>query len=109
MANRSTNYQSPRDSSSLSPGVRASVSKHPCSFLFLLLVTILFVPSANAAKSPTRPNIVRFLTDDQSQLDCSPYGSTLRTPNIQRLANNGLTFTRAFVASPSCAQAARLY
>lgn len=51
-----------------------------------------------------RPDIVIFLTDDQSQLDCSPYGSKeWRTPNVQRLAESGLTFTHAFVASPSCA------
>jgi arylsulfatase A-like enzyme len=51
-----------------------------------------------------RPDIVIFLTDDQSQMDCAPYGSQeWRTPNVQRLAQAGLTFTHAFVASPSCA------
>ena len=54
-------------------------------------------------KPTAHPNIVIFLTDDQSQLDASPYGSKLPTPNMQRLADNGLTFTHAFVASPSCA------
>jgi N-sulfoglucosamine sulfohydrolase len=50
------------------------------------------------------PDIVLFLTDDQSQLDCTPYGGYgIRTPNMQRLANSGVTFTRAYVASPSCA------
>ena len=29
--------------------------------------------------------------------------ATLRTPNMQRLAESGMTFSRAFVASPSCA------
>lgn len=51
-----------------------------------------------------RPNIVVFLTDDQSQLDATPYTERgIRTPNMQRLADAGLTFDRAFVASPSCA------
>ncbi len=51
-----------------------------------------------------RPDIVVFLADDHSQLDCSPYGSTdMRTPHLQRLADSGMTFTRAYVASPSCA------
>jgi iduronate 2-sulfatase len=50
------------------------------------------------------PDIVIFLTDDQGQLDCSPYGDDrIRTPNMQRLANSGMTITRAYVASPSCA------
>jgi arylsulfatase A-like enzyme len=50
------------------------------------------------------PNIVVFLSDDHSLADSSVYGSTdMDTPNMQRLANAGLTFDRAFVASPSCA------
>lgn len=50
------------------------------------------------------PDILVFLTDDQSQLDCSPYGEKIiRTPNMQRLADAGMTFERAYVASPSCA------
>ena len=69
-----------------------------------LLIAILLSVSAIAFAATNRPpDIVIFLTDDQSQLDATPYGSTLRTPNMQRLADAGLTFTRAFVASPSCA------
>jgi len=56
-----------------------------------------------AAEIHPPPDLVIFLTDDHSQLDGTPYGSTLRTPNMQRLADAGMTFTRAFVASPSCA------
>lgn len=72
--------------------------------------TLLLLPALAALMSPAaiaeqpRPNIVVFLTDDQSQLDSSPYGaSSLRTPNMQRLADAGLTFSDAYVASPSCA------
>ena len=69
--------------------------------LALLLICML---SAPAATSPPRPDILVFLTDDHSQADLSPYGgTTLRTPNMQRLADAGLTFTDAYVASPSCA------
>ena len=77
----------------------------PPVFCLLVFIISLALPVAlNAAvTTPARPNIVIFLTDDQSQLDCSPYGSTLPTPNLQRLANAGLTFASAFVASPSCA------
>ncbi|MHA3772850.1 sulfatase family protein [Verrucomicrobiota bacterium sgz303538] len=69
--------------------------------LVLALLGALCRPS-NAA--PTNPDIVVFLTDDHSQLDSQPYGSKiLRTPNMQRLADAGLTFNNAYVASPSCA------
>lgn len=64
----------------------------------ILLASLVTVP----ARTNRSPDIVIFLTDDQSQLDAAPYGSTLRTPNMQRLADAGMTLTRAFVASPSC-------
>lgn len=51
-----------------------------------------------------RPDIVIFLTDDLGKLDCSPYGARdMRTPHMQRLAEAGMTFDNAYVASPSCA------
>jgi uncharacterized sulfatase len=57
-----------------------------------------------AAEPPARPNVVLFLADDLGWADCSPYGGKeVRTPNMARLAAAGMTFTHAFVASPSCA------
>ena len=54
--------------------------------------------------SNPRPNLVIFLTDDQDQLDTTVYSDRkVRTPNMDRLATAGMTFTHAFVASPSCA------
>ena len=70
----------------------------------LLLLASLGIFHAPATAAPGKLNIVVFLTDDQSQLDCTPYGGQgIRTPNMQRLADAGMTFTRAYVASPSCA------
>ncbi len=69
----------------------------------LISIVLLISVTCVLANTNRPPDIVIFLTDDQSQLDATPYGSSLHTPNMQRLANNGLTFTRAFVASPSCA------
>ena len=74
----------------------------PTLFLCVSLLST-FAGGAFAAE-PSRPNIVLFLADDFSQLDSSPYGNkAIHTPNMQRLAEVGLTFTRAYVASPSCA------
>lgn len=51
-----------------------------------------------------RPNIVVFLADDLGYRDTTPYGDpNVRTPNLDRLAKSGLSFDRAFVASPACA------
>ena len=71
-------------------------------FLLLLLGSCAFAFTAEAARPP---NIVLFLADDLSWSDCSTHNpqSGVRTPNMERLARDGMTFTHAFVASPSCA------
>ncbi|HEY1173705.1 MAG TPA: sulfatase [Verrucomicrobiae bacterium] len=69
-----------------------------------LLLTLLWLASAITLFAASKPDIVVFLTDDQGQLDLQPYGDkNLRTPNMQKLADAGMLFTRAYVASPSCA------
>ena len=74
------------------------------SILALVLLAGGFAVSPAAAAQPSpRPNIVVFIADDHSQLDSQAYGSTeVRTPQMARLAADGLKFTHAFVASPAC-------
>jgi uncharacterized sulfatase len=70
----------------------------------VLLLFLLSLLPPLAAGADRRPDIVVFLTDDQGRLDCAPYGGGgIPTPNMQALAGRGLTFERAYVASPSCA------
>jgi len=62
--------------------------------------------AASPQKRPSRtaPDLVVFLSDDHGFNDSSVYASTdARTPSMQRLAAEGMAFTHAFVASPSCA------
>ncbi|MCB9891744.1 MAG: sulfatase-like hydrolase/transferase [Planctomycetes bacterium] len=55
-------------------------------------------------RAAAQPDIVVFLSDDHTWRDSSVYGSEeIDTPNMERLARAGMTFDRAFVASPSCA------
>jgi uncharacterized sulfatase len=69
--------------------------------LALFIGVFLVGSSARAADAP---HIVLFLADDLSWADCAPYGGqAARTPNMTRLAADGMTFSHAFVASPSCA------
>ena len=50
-----------------------------------------------------RPNIVLIYADDLGFGDVSSYGATaIRTPHIDRLAANGLRFTRAHASSATC-------
>lgn len=50
-----------------------------------------------------RPNIVLYLTDDHGVDFVGCYGNTaVRTPNIDRLAGEGMKFNSVFAASPTC-------
>ena len=51
-----------------------------------------------------RPNIILIITDDQrwDMLGCEG-NSIIQTPNMDRLANEGIRFTHAFVSTPICA------
>ena len=69
-----------------------------------LSTVVLLMALGVVALAAPKPNIVVFLGDDHSALDSEAYGATdVRTPNLRRLASEGLLFTHAFVASPSCA------
>ncbi|MHC4117750.1 MAG: sulfatase family protein [Planctomycetota bacterium] len=49
------------------------------------------------------PNIVLFIADDMGWDDCGAYGHpTIRTPNIDGLAAQGMRFTNAFLTASSC-------
>ena len=50
-----------------------------------------------------KPNFILIFADDQGYGDLSCFGSkTIRTPNIDRLADEGRKFTSFMVASPVC-------
>jgi arylsulfatase A-like enzyme len=50
-----------------------------------------------------RPNILFILADDMSYDYSSVYGSkVVKTPNLERLAQHGITFNNAFTPNPSC-------
>jgi arylsulfatase A-like enzyme len=71
---------------------------------FAGLVLFFWSASSTFTLGAEKPNLVVFICDDLGSLDVQPYGATnVRTPNMQRLADQGLRFTQAFVASPSCA------
>ncbi len=57
-----------------------------------------------SAEKPRLPDMVVYLADDLSARDLPIYGGeNIATPAIDVLAANGMTFDRAFVASPACA------
>jgi arylsulfatase A-like enzyme len=69
-----------------------------------LLGTLALSTSAAAPATPARPNVIFILADDLGWADTTLYGHTKfhRTPNLDRLAQRGMTFSRAYSASPLC-------
>ena len=55
------------------------------------------------AGASRRPDIVLFIADDLTWLDCGAYGSPdVKTPNIDQLAKDGMRFDRMFTATAMC-------
>lgn len=66
------------------------------------LVTVLAVGFASVGMAAERPNILWFVVDDMSA-NFSCYGeSAIQTPNVDRLAAEGVRFTHAYATAPVC-------
>ncbi len=58
---------------------------------------------AASGRKARKPNIVLIFTDDQGYQDLGCFGSPkIRTPNLDRMAAEGVKFTDFYVASPVC-------
>ena len=72
--------------------------------LLLTLVAILSVGSHEASAADAKPNLIYILLDDAGYGDLSCYGQKkFKTPNIDRMAINGLKFTDHYAGSTVCA------
>jgi arylsulfatase A-like enzyme len=70
--------------------------------LVAVIASTLTVPAALSQQPALRPNIVVIFTDDQGYGDLGCYGSpNIVTPNIDRMASEGMRFT-SFYAAPFC-------
>lgn len=71
---------------------------------FLFLLPVLAGACATSPEGAVRrPNFIFFIADDMAWDDCGAYGNQkIRTPNIDRLAGEGMRFERAFLTISSC-------
>ncbi|MEN7549477.1 arylsulfatase [Rapidithrix thailandica] len=59
--------------------------------------------TTETASKPKQPNVVLIYADDLGYGDVSAYGATkVSTPNIDKIANNGMRFTNAHATSATC-------
>lgn len=67
------------------------------------LIALIVMGTAFTVLGGERPNFVLFLADDISPDDIGCYGHpTVKTPNIDRLATNGMRFDNAYLTTSSC-------
>src|SRR5881628_1360887 len=71
------------------------------ALLAIALTSLVFPPPLHAAPKP--PNIVIILADDLGYGDLGCYGHpTIRTPNLDRMAAEGMRFTDFYSAAEVC-------
>jgi arylsulfatase A-like enzyme len=71
----------------------------------LLLCFLAIAALARAASAPKTPNIVFIFSDDHAYQAISAYGDArklLDTPNIDRIAKQGVRFDRCLVTNSIC-------
>jgi arylsulfatase A-like enzyme len=70
----------------------------------LALLLIVLSRAASAAETARPPNILFIMSDDHAERAISAYGSDLiETPNIDRIASEGVRFSNSFVTNSICA------
>lgn len=70
--------------------------------IWILLFAIFSGISAHADESATPPNIVVIMADDMGYSDIGCYGGEIDTPNLNRMADEGMRFTQ-FYNNAKCA------
>lgn len=71
--------------------------------LALSLVLIILFSAPTFAQSPELPNVLIFIADDLGWGDISPYNNAVDwTPNLQRLADEGTTYTQFYTPEAIC-------
>jgi len=72
----------------------------------LLALVIALAATAALSAAGRRPNIVYIMADDLGYAELGCYGQTkIETPNIDRLAAQGMRFTQHYTGAPVCAPA----
>lgn len=80
-----------------------------CSILVLGCAGLALASCVSpAVPIATRPNIVLIMADDMGYTDIGCYGGEIATPNLDRLAKNGVRFTQFYNTSRCCPTRAAL-
>jgi arylsulfatase A-like enzyme len=67
-----------------------------------ILISILSIGLAGKSQTKAKPNIIIFFVDDMGWADWGLRNPEFNTPNMDQLKKDGIEFTRAYVATPTC-------
>jgi N-sulfoglucosamine sulfohydrolase len=85
------------------PASRSIVFLVPRLAVCALLFLSIGMPVQRSVAAGARANFILFIADDMAWDDCGAYGHPgIRTPNLDRLAGDGMRFDRAFLTASSC-------
>src|SRR5215831_4845383 len=70
--------------------------------MMCILTATALAAAAAAAAPPARPNILVIMSDDMGFSDLGCYGGEIQTPNLDRLAANGIRFTQFYNNARCC-------
>ena len=73
-----------------------------------IIITLLLATFAASVATAERPNIVIIMADDMGYSDIGCFGSEIRTPNIDAMAEAGVRFTRFYNTGRCCPTRASL-
>lgn len=77
-------------------------------FIKPLLIVAAFMSVQQAIAQQKRPNIILIMSDDMGYSDIGCYGSEIETPNLDKLADQGLRFTSFYNQARCCPTRASL-
>ena len=74
-----------------------------CLSSLLTLVVLVGLAGPASAADAKRPNILFIMSDDHAYQAISAYGSVVnKTPNLDRIAQEGMRFDRCYVTNSIC-------
>lgn len=76
--------------------------------LFHFLPFLIMLSSTSCVRSPEKPNIILIMADDMGYSDIGCYGGEVNTPNINRLAEEGVIFSQFYNSARCCPTRAAL-
>lgn len=76
--------------------------------IFLCLATVPITEHATAQVKQQRPNIIIIMCDDMGYSDIGCFGSEIRTPHLDKMAEQGMQLTQFYANPRSCPTRASL-